>query len=237
MKVEKMTSYGQGIVESLSSPEYKKIEKQMILPIVGVLRREAGFTGVLKLFIQWRSEEKKMRRYNWVNIEKKGVPRDVFEATFQFIALMKVLDNRLGIKKAREVITEIYEKTETKLIENKSPVNMYLIPVRDLNACEDSFLSFKEYTKGMVNAGVQEKLQVAEIIEDTKDTLAFNFNFCAAHEVAKEYGNAAWSFPWCEIDDVVYPKLGVQLGFKYTRTGSLPTGASKCDFRYERLDS
>ncbi len=237
MNVEKMTSYGKGIVESLSSPEYKKIEKQMILPMVGVLRREVGFTGLLKLFFQWRSEEKKMRRYNWANIEKKGVPRDVYEATFQFIALMKVLDNMLGIKIAREIITEIYERTESKLIENKSPVNMYLIPVRDLKACEDSFLSFKEYTKGMVNAGVQEKLQVAEIIEDTKDVLAFNFNFCTAHEVAKEYGSAAWSFPWCEIDDVVYPKLGVKLGFKYTRMGSLPTGASKCDFRYERLGS
>ncbi len=237
MNVEEMTSYGMGIVESLSSPEYKKIEKQMILPVFGVLRREVGFSGLLKVFIQWRSEEKKMRKHNWINIEKKGVPRDVFEATFQFIALMKVLDDMMGIKKAREVITEIYEKTEKRLIENKSPVNMFLIPVRDLKTCEDSFLTFKEYTKAMVNAGVQEKLHEAEIIEDTKDVLAFNFNFCAAHEVAKEYGNAAWSFPWCEIDDVVYPRLGVQLGFKYTRTGSLPTGESKCDFRYERLVS
>jgi len=40
LDVEKMTNYGKGIVESLSSPEYKKIEKQMFIPIIGVLRKK-----------------------------------------------------------------------------------------------------------------------------------------------------------------------------------------------------
>ena len=98
-------------------------------------------------------------------------------------------------------------------------------------------MSFKEYTKAQVNAGIQEKFHETEILEDTEDTLAFDIKYCVAHEVAKEYGNPAWSFPWCEIDDVVYPSMGVQLGFKYTRSGSLPTGASNCDFRFKRLGS
>lgn len=234
MDVEKMTNYGKGIVESLASPEYKKIEKQMFFPIISVLRKEVGFFGLLKLFLRWRSEEKKMKRSSWANLEKKGVPKDVFEATFQLIALMKVLDCTLGIEKAREIITEIYEKTEKALMKNGSAVNLFAIPAGDLKACEDSFLSFKKYTKAQVNAGIQEKLHESEIIEDSEDVLAFNIKYCVVHDVAKEYGNAAWSFPWCEIDDVVYPKMGVELGFKYTRSGSLATGQLKCDFRYER---
>ncbi len=237
MDVEEMTNYGKGIVESLSSPEYKKIEKQMFIPIIGVLRKEIGIIGLLKLFFQWRSEEKKMKQNNWVKLDKKGVPREVFEATFQLVALMKVLDCMVGIEKARRIITEIYEQTEKVLQKNRSAVNLFSIPVGALKACNDSFLSFKKYTKAQVNAGIQEKLHESEIIEDTQDVLSFNINYCVVYEVAKEYGNAAWSFPWCEIDDVVYPKMGNQLGFKYTRSGSLPTGAPKCDFRYERLSS
>ncbi len=234
MDVERMTNYGKGIVESLASPEYKKIEKKMFSPTIGTLCKEVGFSGLLKLFFQWRSEEKKMKKSSWPNLEKKGVPREVFEATFQLIALMKVLDCMVGIEKAREIIAEIYEKTEKVLIKNGSAVNLFAIPVGDLKACKDSFLSFKKYTKAQVNAGIREKLHKSEIIEDTEDVLAFNIDYCVVHDVAKEYGNAAWSFPWCEIDDVVYPKMGVELGFKYTRSGSLATGQLKCDFRFER---
>ncbi len=61
MNVENMTNYGKGIVESLSSPEYKYIERQMIIPATGSIRKEIGLIGLLKLLFRWRSEEKKMK--------------------------------------------------------------------------------------------------------------------------------------------------------------------------------
>ena len=147
---------------------------------------------------------------------------------------MKVLDNMIGIERARRLITEIYEKTEIRLIEKKSAFNLFAIPIRDLKARKDSFSSFKEFTKAQFNAGIQEKFHESETIEDTENALAVDVKYCVVHEVATEFGNAAWAFPWCEIDEVVYPRMGAQLGFKYTRSSSLPTGASKCDFRFER---
>ena len=135
MNVETMTNYGKGIVEALSSPEYKYIEKQMFIPVTGSIRKEVGLIGLLTLFFRWRSEEKKMKQYNWLKLEKKGVPREVFESTFQLIALMKVLDNMIGIKRARTMITEIYEKTETRLIEKKSAYNLFAIPISLSFAC------------------------------------------------------------------------------------------------------
>ena len=83
MNVETMTNYGKGIVEALSSPEYKYIEKQMFIPVTGSIRKEVGLIGLLTLFFRWRSEEKKMKQYNWFKLEKKGVSREVFESTFQ----------------------------------------------------------------------------------------------------------------------------------------------------------
>lgn len=235
MDIKNMKNYGKGIVESLSTPEYKQIERQMTMPIISVLLREVGFWGLLKMFLNWRSENNKMKSYDWEQIEKKGISREVLEPTLQYIALMKVLDDMIGIHKAKNVITEIYQKTETKLKKKQSTVNLFLYPIKELEKCEDRFACFKEYTKGMEDAGIKEKLHEAEIIEDSKDVLAFNVKYCVAHEVAKEYGNPAWSFPWCELDDVVYPNMGVQLGFKYTRSGNLPSGASKCDFRFSRI--
>ncbi len=235
MNVENMINYGNGVVETLSSPEYKYIEKQMFIPITSSIRKEIGFIGLLKLLFRLRSEEKKMKRFNWIKLKNKGVPKEIYESTFQFIALMKTLDNMLGIEKAREIITEIYEKTEAKLRKKKYRVNFFIIPVEELKSCKNSFFSFKEYTKGQLNASMQEKLHEVEILQDTEDTLSFNMKYCLFHEAATIYGNANWNFPWCEIDDVVYPNLGAQLGIKFSRTGTLATGATKCDFRFERL--
>ena len=52
MNVETMTNYGKGIVEALSSPEYKYIEKQMFIPVAGSIRKEVGLIGLLKLFFR-----------------------------------------------------------------------------------------------------------------------------------------------------------------------------------------
>jgi hypothetical protein len=234
VNVKNMKNYGKGIVDSLSTPEYKQIERQMTIPIISVLLKEIGFLGLLKMFLRWRSENKIMKLHNWKQIEKKGTSKEVLESTIQYIALMKILDDMLGINKAKSVITEIYEKTEVRLKEKHFAVNLFLYPIKELEKCKDRFACFKEYTKGMEDAGIKEKLHEAEIIEDSKDVLAFDVTFCVAHEVAKVYGNPAWSFPWCELDDVVYPNMGARLGFKYRRSGNLPTGASKCDFRFSR---
>ncbi len=235
MDIKNMKNYGKGIVESLSTPEYKQIERQMTLPIISVLLRKVGFLGLLRMFLNWRSENKKMKSYNWKQIEKKGVSREVLEPTIQYIALMKTLDDMLGTIKAKDAITEIYEKTEARLKKKHSGVNLFLYPIKELEKCKDRFACFKEYTKGMEDAGMKEKFHEAEIIEDSKDVLAFNVKYCVAHEVAKECGNPVWSFPWCELDEVVYPNMAVQFGFKYTRSGNLPNGASKCDFRFSRI--
>ena len=234
MKVEQMINYGNGMIETHSSPEFKRNMREMAMPIISVIYKRTGLLGILKMLFLLPFEEQKMRKHNWSKVEQR-VPKKVFELTFQPIALMKLLSSLAGMEQAQKIITEIYEKAEEKLKKKNSKVNIFLIPVRDLKACEDSFSCFKEYTKASVNAGVREKLHESEIVEDTNDNFGFDIKSCAAYEVAKEYGNPGWCFPWCELDEVVYPRAGIELGFKYKRSSSLPKGASKCDFRYERI--
>ncbi|SCX80798.1 L-2-amino-thiazoline-4-carboxylic acid hydrolase [Desulfoluna spongiiphila] len=236
MNVENMANYGNGLVDSLASPEFQKIEKKMFSQILGVLRHEVGIRGIPKVLYQWRDEVKKMKQTDWLALEVRGVPRDVIESTFDFIALMKVMESRFGMDKARTVITDIHEKTEAALRKTGSAVNLFAVPVGDLKACPDSFRSFAEYTKAQVKAGVKEGLHQTEIVEDTENVLSFHIHFCVIHEVAKAYGNAEWSFPWCRIDNVVYPKMGDRLNFTFTRRGTLPTGSPTCDFRFERCN-
>ena len=233
MAVEKMTNYGKGVVELLSSPEYKKIEKQMFITILSSLWKEVGFIGLLKIMILSRSELQKMRKHDWSKIARRGVSKNIFEFTFKPIAMMKVLADLVGLEKAREIITEIYEKSEDKLAKKNSEVNLMIQPVRELKDSKDSFHCFKEYTKATENA--MNNICEIKFIEDSKDALSWDVNYCFLHEVAKEYGNPAWCFPFCNIDDVVYPKIGEELGFIFRRSGTLSTGASKCDFRFERI--
>lgn len=235
MNVEKMTNYGKGIVESLSSREYKIIEKHMNVLMVSAFWKEFGLIGLIQIFYRLRNETKKLKEHDWYKLESKNVPREAIEMTFQPIVLMKVLADMAGMDKAKAIITEVFEKTEEKLSKKNFIVNMFLIPVKELKACKDRFVSFKDFTKATETAAIQERFHEAEFVEDTNDTFGFDVKYCAAHAVAKEYGNPAWCFPWCELDDVVYPKVGAELGFRYKRTGSLATGASKCDFRYERI--
>ncbi len=55
------------------------------------------------------------------------------------------------------------------------------------------------------------------------------------HEIAKELGNTNFCFIFCHADDIAFPKMGPELGFQYMRTGTLPNGASCCDFRFNRI--
>ncbi|MCG8375618.1 MAG: L-2-amino-thiazoline-4-carboxylic acid hydrolase [Chlorobiales bacterium] len=182
-----------------------------------------------------RAEEKKMSKHNWENLEKRGVARRVIESTFQQIALMRMLVDRVGLEEAKGIISEIFKRTDQKLEKKNFPVNLFGIPIRELEACEDGFLSFKEYTKGSLKTAIQDKFHETDFIEDTNDVFSFEIKYCAAHAVAKEYGNPEWCFPWCEIDEVVYPAMGVRLGFGFQRSGALSTGASQCSFRYQRI--
>jgi hypothetical protein len=84
-------------------------------------------------------------------------------------------------------------------------------------------------------ASVHEGTLELRMKEETDDVFAFDVTYCVWAEIAKAFGDPSLCYPWCHSDDTFFPKAGAQLGFRYTRIGTLSSGAPVCDFRFERV--
>ena len=233
MKVENITNYGKGFIELL--PEINKLNKQMAIPMLKVLFREIGFTGILKFIWKTGLETKKMKAHDWSDFEDKhGFPKENINLLIEGCATMKVMIDMNGEEKAMKITSDML-KNGNDHIARKSNKNVMLMPIEEFKSCNDSFISFKEFTKTAEDATEQEGVHKFDIIEDTNDSYAFNVKYCLMHEIAKELGNTNYCFIFCHVDDIAFPKMGPELGFKYMRSGSLSYGDSYCDFRFKRI--
>ncbi len=235
MEVENITGYGKGFVDSLTNPEFKVIGKVQIKMTAKVLWKELGLIRMTELFWKVYKEMKKMKHHNWSDIEKHGLPRRAIQVLLYPVLQMKVLSEMVGIERAQGIISNILDKTEEEFILKKSAFNSFGMPVKELKACNDSFINFKAFLKVAENTCEKEGLHKIEIERDTEDAFVFSMTYCAANEVAKECGNSAFCFPWCYLDEATFPYMGTQLGFKFEQPEKLSNGASICNFRFVRV--
>lgn len=237
MRENEMSNYGKGLVEISFDPDYKKLKNQMGKIFIIDLFKEIGFFNLVRLMCGVSKEKKKMRKHDWSSIEKHGFHKENLNFIVEDIACMKVLVDILGESKACTIFSDVLAKINKKLVSGKSIQNILMIPEDEMQLCDDKFIAFKEYIKAGEAAMEKEGAHKINILQDTDDTLAFNVNYCIAHEVAKNFGSPILGFPWCHIDDIALPIVGNHLGFKYFRTSTLCSGASMCDFRFDRLQS
>ena len=235
MKIEDVTNYGKGLVELSTDPGFIKTKKQIMMLVAKSLLREIGMLQMVKLMWQVNKEKKRMKARDWPNIEKRGFDKGNLGVVREDVANMKVLAHMFGDDKACLLFSKILNETDDKLAAQEPKGNLLLLPVHEFKACDDPFIAFKEFIKASEEEMVKEGSHEIEIIQDTNHTLAYNVNYCLAHEVAKESGNPIFGIPWCQIDDIALPKIGADIGFKYARPGSLCSGKPKCDFRFERV--
>ncbi len=90
MKVENITNYGKGFIEQI--PEINKLTKQMTIPMIKVLYREIGITGILKFIWKTGLETKKMVRHDWSAFEAEhGFSEENIKMLLESFATMKVM--------------------------------------------------------------------------------------------------------------------------------------------------
>lgn len=232
MKVENITNYGKGFFEHL--PEIDKLKRRIMIPIVKVLFREMGPIKTLVTMWRVRDETKKLKSHDWTDFEKKhGFRKEDISKLLEDFVLMKVMMEMMGEEKAMEIVGAMLEEGNAH-IARKSNQNLMMMPVEELKSLKDSFAGFKEYVTSIEKAVEQDGVHEFHIVEDTHDSFAFDIKYCIMHEIAKELGNIKYCFMSCHADDVVFPQIGPELGFQYTRSGSLGCGASYCDFRFKR---
>jgi hypothetical protein len=229
MKVEELTNYGKGVVDTTTTPEFvKRTGKTMRRE----LRRELGLIGLLKMGWRMRKEAKRMKKHDWSRLRERGFTDQGFlDQCIESMAAMKALADMLGMERASEVFRRIWDRTTYDFLMTSG-----FPSVEEFKACGDAFKSFKEYYKAGDAANERAGLCEVEIVEDTDDVFVFNYKYCAFREVANEFGDPYLCYPaYCYNDEVWLPRFATEGGWEFKRTGTLATGAPVCDCRFERL--
>lgn len=234
MRVNQTTNFGKGIIEISKDPEYKKLKNKINKLFVKYLFKQIGFVNLAGLLWNATKEKRKMKNHDWSGIESNGFKKENLGFIIEDVAFMKALVNITGKEKACALFSDILEKINKSIASGDSVQNILMIPVNDMKLCDDGFIAFKEYIKAGEAAMETEGFHKADVMQDDEDTLNFKVKYCVAHEVAKEFGDSVYGFPWCRIDDIVLPIAGEHLGFKYSRLSTLCLGASMCDFKFDR---
>lgn len=228
MKVEDLKNYGRGFIDIKPDPDKMK---QMRKAMSEELRRELGLINMIKLMWRMRKETKRMKNLDWSGLMERGLAdRKFLDGLIQSIAPMKALVGIIGMEKASDIYCRVWDKMAYDLVASMYP------SVEEFKACGDAFECFKEYAKALNTTNERDGLHEIEIMEDTDDVFAFNVKYCVWHEVAKRFGDPYLCYPSsCYGDEVFFPEVCAQAGFRFKRTGTLATGASVCDFKFERL--
>ncbi len=231
--VEKMTYYGKGATFSdESDPNYKLFKKLYTKSINQVFWDELGLLDTIRTYIKLGSETRAARKGQIGNVK---FDQKIMDAIQPFIAIMKILTEKFGNRRAEDLFRKIFATMDNKLTTEQHPLNVIMFPIAELQSCDDPFTSFKKYLSASLNVTKIEGCLEFDVIKNTKDTFYFNMDYCAAYEMAKAYGNPDYCFPWCEVDEVGLPKTGMEIGFKYKRTQTMAQGASHCDFKFDRI--
>lgn len=233
MKTERITHYGKGLFEL--SPEIKKIKRMVTASFFKVLCKEFGLFGTVKIFWNTLMETGKMKKRNWTEFEKRqNLSKEKIDLLIEDIAIMKVLTDTVGERKAKDIVSKMLTAGNDHLME-KHDRNLLLMPVKEFISLDDGFKGFKEFIIALENAVEAENIHKIDITDDSENSFGFKVNACVMHELAKEMGNTKLCFLSCHLDDVVFPRIGPQIGFRYRRLSTLPEGGLCCDFRFNRI--
>lgn len=235
MKVEQISNYGKGLVELSLESSFKKSKNQISILFLKNLYKEIGLLKTMDLFWKLNKDKKNSQKYDWSVVEKFGFKKEHVNIVTEDLVLMKVLVERFGKNIACEIFSKVLSTINDELSSRKISKNILMIPSHEMKAYNDHFFTFKEYLLASELAMEREGFHKLEIEKNTKDELVFNVNFCVVNEAAKNFGNPVYGYPWCHIDDLALPMIGKELGFKYYRSGTLCSGALKCDFTFQRV--
>jgi len=153
---------------------------------------------------------------------------------------LRVILNRmlLGVEMAREMGLE--RAKELRMAASRAMADDYfgsVFPTQEyLERCKGGFFpNFKAFIAAFIAASGEKGIQGGCIVEPSPDMFIQRMEFCAMPEVAEILGDRdlCW-WNGCVADDYFFPEYMAKVGGRYWREGTLATGASTCDFCYER---
>lgn len=228
MKVEELRNFGKGFRELDPSPETVKKARTVIRR---EMRKELGLFGSLGFLWSLKRETNRAMKLDWSSLMAGALKDQVFlKRVVQRSVMTKVLISMVGRERASKILFNLMDLTALDLMKSIQP------SVQEFQACGEILRAFKKYVIASFVANEREGIHKLEISEDTPDAFAFNVNYCVWNEIAKKLGDPYYCYPSsCYGDEVVFPKLAAEVGFRFKRNGTLATGQDVCDFRFERM--
>jgi hypothetical protein len=229
MQVQVLRNYGRDYVDIMTDPD---VAKRMDRAMSREFLREFGLLGVVRMMWRMRRETERSKSLDWSDLEKRGLRHQKFlDDVIHSTTAMKVLADMMGMKEASATFQRVWDKVAYDVMRTVFPT------VEELNLCGDAFECMKVWMKALNAASERSGVYETEMVDDSEDIFAFNFTYCTHYEVAKELGEPYLCFPSsCYPDEVIWPRMGMEAGWRFRRSGTLATGAPVCDFRIERLE-
>jgi hypothetical protein len=235
MKVEELENYGKDLLsiqEHSQMPLRQKL--RLLTPVLGYLRsvvRTLGVDGAVRLVKNVKQEIRSTKGRDWSRLQAKGISPEHLEGIIKKIAIAKAMANMMGMEKAVELRSELSRRISIPVFEAMfAPAEVFI-------QCGDGdFLPpFKQYYVALMEAMALKGLEEARVVQDTEDVFELDVTYCAWAEVAKALGNPSYCYySTCYGDEVFFPHLCAQAGFKFERKGTLAQGAPVCDFTFTR---
>lgn len=199
-------------------------------PMLRTLWREVGPFGLIKVIQRTNMEVGRMKARDWSALKAHGFDSPaLLDMIVRNTASMRVLADMVGMDRTKRALGRLMEDTITER------AAAMFVPIERFLECQDRFAGFRDYFRAYTDASAREGVLEIRMKEDTDAVLAFDVTYCVWYEVARAFGDPALCYPSCHNDDAFYPKAGARLGFRFTRTGTLASGAPVCDFRFERV--
>jgi hypothetical protein len=235
MKVEELENYGKDLLtiqEHSQMPLSQKL--RLLAPVLGYLGsilRTLGLDGSVHLVKNVRQEIRSAKGRDWSRLQAKGISQEHLGGIITKIALAKAMAEMMGMEKAAELRSELSYRISIPVFE------AMFAPAEVFVQCGDGdFLPpFKQYYVALMEAMARKGLEEFCVVQDTEDVFELDVTYCAWAEVAKTLGNLGYCYySTCYGDEVFFPHLCAQAGFRFERRGTLAQGAPVCDFTFTR---
>lgn len=224
MRVEDLKNYGK-VFADWTDAESKRIGSAYSK----ALMKELGLVRSLRLMWKIKTEARRMSHHDWTMLGECMTNQKYMKRSIGGIAAMKAMSDMLGMEKAAKLAIAVVDREGYDAWASVSPT------ADDYKQCGDAFLAFRDYLKAQFAAEARIGGCQTVIAEENDDMFALRFDRCPLLEIAKAFGNPYLPYPMhCHTDEVYYPRLMKQLGWKFSCT-SKAVGAPECTWRIERL--
>lgn len=235
MEVRELKNYGKDIItvqDESKLPINKKLKifKPTITFLFNLIK-EMSISGFIKFVKLYKLEKEKAFKLDWSHIEQEGISKEHLQRVVEKEVMAKVLVDKLGLDKAKELRNSLSDNIAYYVLEHA-----FATPQEFIECGKGDFLlAFKDYYIALSLAMEKAGLEKSEVAIDTKDCFQLNITYCVYHEVAKTLGCPHLCYySTCYGDEVFFPRLCEQVGFRFERDGTLSTGNSVCDMRFIR---